>query len=117
MAGFESGAPESVLTLMAGCLRLAHKWKEIDRVPRIRLLSGERTRDFVLSRQAESLSLAACPQPLHDLALLILETGLRIGEALSLEWADVNLEPLSGARFGYLRVREGKARTPAVPSH
>jgi integrase len=98
------------LATLRRMLRLAHEWKEIDRVPKIRLLSGERTRDFVLSRQAETLYLAACPQPLHDLAMLILETGLRIGEALSLDWADVNLEPLPGARFGYLRVRDGKSK-------
>lgn len=99
------------LATLRRLLRLAHEWKEIDRVPKIRLLNGERSRDFVLSRPAESLYLAACPQPLNDLALLILETGLRIGEALSLQWADVTLEPLSGARFGYLRVREGKSTT------
>jgi len=40
----------------------------------------------------------------------MLETGLRVGEALGLEWADVSLEPLSGARFGYLRVRDGKSK-------
>lgn len=98
------------LATLRRLLRLAHEWKEIDRVPKIRLLNSERSRDFVLSRPAESLYLAACPQPLNDLALLILETGLRIGEALSLQWADVTLEPLSGARFGYLRVREGKSK-------
>jgi integrase len=98
------------LATLRRMLRLAHEWKEIDRVPKIRLLGGERTRDFVLSRQAETLYLAACPQPLHDVAVLILETGLRIGEALSLEWADVNLDPLTGARFGYLRVRDGKSK-------
>jgi integrase len=91
-------------------LRLAHEWREIQRVPRIRLLTGERVRDFVLSRKQEALYLAACPQPLNNLAVLMLETGLRIGEALHLEWADVTLAPVNGARLGYLRVREGKSK-------
>ena len=91
-------------------LRLAHEWKEIDRVPRIRLLGGERNRDFVLSRAQEKVYLETCPQPLTDISTLMLETGLRIGEALALEWPDVKLEPLSGSRFGYIRVREGKSK-------
>jgi len=93
------------LATLRRMLRLAHEWKEIQRVPRIRLLSGERTRDFVLSRKQELLYLEACPQPLHDIAELMLETGLRIGE-----WADVTLEPIKGARFGFLRVRKGKSK-------
>ena len=91
-------------------LRIAHEWKEISRVPKICLLAGERNRDFVLTRRNELLYLAVCPQPLYDLAVLVLETGLRIGEALSLDWPDVSLEPLSGARFGYLRIRSGKSK-------
>jgi integrase len=98
------------LATLRRMLRLAHEWREIQRVPRIRLLTGERTRDFVLSRKQEEIYLAACPQPLHDLAVLMLETGLRIGEALSLEWSDVILEPIRGSRFGFLRVREGKSK-------
>jgi integrase len=91
-------------------LRLAHEWREIQRVPKIRLLTGERVRDFVLSRKQEAIYLAACPQPLNDIAVLMLETGLRIGEALHLEWADITLAPVNGARFGFLRVREGKSK-------
>ena len=41
---------------------------------------------------------------------LLLDAGLRIGEALALEWRDIHLEPASGAKFGYLRVRDGKSR-------
>jgi len=106
-------APATVnreLATLRRMLRLAQEWKEIQRVPRIRLLSGERIRDFVLSRQQESIYLAACPQPLHDLSVLMLETGLRIGEALHLEWSDVTLQPLNGARFGFIRIREGKSK-------
>jgi integrase len=54
--------------------------------------------------------LAACPQPLHDIAVLMLETSLRIGEALNLEWTDVVLKPIRGSRFGFLRVREGRSK-------
>lgn len=98
------------LATLRRMLRLAHEWKEIHRVPRIRLLSGERVRDFVLSRKQEEIYLAACRQPLHDIALLMLETGLRIGETINLEWTDIILEPVNGARFGFLRVREGKSK-------
>lgn len=98
------------LATLRRMLRLAYEWREIQRVPRIRLLTGERTRDFILSREQEGAYLAACPQPLRDVAILMLETGLRIGEALRLEWADVTLDPIHGSRFGFLRVREGKSK-------
>ena len=99
------------LATLRRILRLAHEWREINRVPVIRLLSGERIRDFVLSPKQEELYLTACPQPLQDIAVLMLETGLRIGEALNLEWPDVTLMPLHGSRFGFLRVREGKSKS------
>jgi integrase len=98
------------LATLRRMLRLALKWREIQRVPQIQLLPGEKERDFVLSRKQEEIYLGACPQPLNDIAVLMLESGLRIGEALHLEWADVTLAPVNGARFGFLRVREGKSK-------
>src|SRR5215472_295735 len=98
------------LATLRRLLRLAHEWKEINRVPKIRLLAGERIRDFVLSRNLEEAYLAACTPPLADIALLVLEAGLRVGEALNLAWADVILEPLTGSRFGYIRIKDGKSK-------
>jgi integrase len=106
-------SPASVnreLATLRRLLRLAHEWKEITRVPRIRLLPGERSREFVLSYSQEKKYLEAAPQPLRDVVILILDTGLRLGEALSLKWSDVRLEPGSGAKFGFLCIREGKSR-------
>ena len=106
-------APATVnreLATLRRLLRLAQEWKVLDRVPRIHLLPGERTRDFVLSHATEAEYLDACPHPLKDVATLLLETGLRVGEALALKWPDVHIEPLNGARFGYLHIRDGKSK-------
>jgi len=98
------------LATLRSLLRLAQEWNIIAGTPRIRMLKGERCREFVLNHQQEGLYLAAAPQPLHDVALLILDTGLRVGEAVALEWGDIHLDPAHGGRFGYLQVREGKSK-------
>jgi len=101
-------SPASVnreLATLRRLLRLACDWKVIDRAPRIHLLRGEHGREFVLSREQEKLYLAMAPQPLHDIAILLLDAGLRISEALSLDWANVRLTPAPGASLGYLTIR------------
>jgi len=106
-------SPASVnreLATLRRALRLAHEWKVIDRVPRIRLLPGERNREFVLTHAQERNYLEFAPQPLLDAAVLMLDTGLRVGEVLALQWCDVHLEPVGGAKLGYIHVRSGKTR-------
>jgi integrase len=53
--------------------------------------------------------------PLKDVAWLILETGLRLGEALILTWDDVALEPSAGKKFGWLQVQAGKTARLSAP--
>ena len=98
------------LATLRRLLRLAHEWGILARVPRIRLLRGERNRELVLGHEQEPVYLAALPAPLHDVAVVLLDTGLRIQECLSLEWPDVRLEPANGANHGYLTVRTGKSK-------
>ncbi len=98
------------LATLRRLLRLAHEWKVLDRVPRIHLLPGEENREFVLSHQVEPKYLDAAPQPLKDVALLILETALRAGEAVALQWPDVRLQPAVHAKYGYLVIHKGKSR-------
>ncbi len=105
-------SPASVnreLATLRRLLRLAQEWKVLDRVPRIRLLRGERNREFVLSHNLQPKYLEAAPQPLKDVALLILESGIRPGEAANLQWPDVYLQPAVRAKFGYIAIRKGKS--------
>ena len=106
-------SPASVnreLATLRRALQLAHEWRVIDRVPRIRLLPGERNREFVLTHAQERNYLEFAPQPLRDSALLMLDTGLRVGEALELEWRGDHLEPVGAAKLGYIHVRSGKSK-------
>ena len=111
--GRETLAPATVnreLATLRRLLRLAYEWKVINRVPKVHLLPGERNREFILSHKQEKLYLAASPQPLHDIALLDVDTGLRVSELLNLEWKNVRLDPANGARFGYIHVPGGKSK-------
>jgi integrase len=106
-------SPASVnreLATLRRMLRLAQEWKVLDRVPRVRMLRGEKSREFVVSHKLEPVYLAALSQPLKDIAILILEAGLRVGEAVGLDWTDVHLQPAVHARYGYIRIRKGKSK-------
>ena len=95
------------LAVLRRGMRLAQEWRIINRVPRIRMLPGEKPREFVLDAQRERLYLEMAPQPLRDVAILCLDTGLRVGEAASLTWDTVNMQE----RF--FDVRTGKSKNAA----
>ena len=109
-------APASVNRELATLRRLLRRAKDLKAViidvPKIELLGGERRRDFVLAHDAwRQDTSTACPQPLKDAALLMLDTALRSGEASALEWRDITLKISEGKRYGYLQVRRGKSAT------
>jgi integrase len=98
------------LATLRRLLRMAHEWKLVTRVPKFTMLPGENNREFVLSSSMEEIYLDACPQPLKDVALLMLDGGLRVGEAVGLQREDVHLDPMNGSRFGYIHIKRGKSK-------
>jgi integrase len=105
------------------CLRraiyLAAEWEVIDRNrrPKIPLAKGERQRDRVLSDFEVDRYLNACEQPWRDAAIIMLGTGARPGEVLSLRWEHV-LFGTSGK--GLIQIVAGKSKAakrvlPMVP--
>jgi integrase len=98
------------LATLRRALRLAYEWRELNRVPRIHMLPGEKRRDCFMTAKQREVYIASCPEPMRTLGIFLLETGLRLGEALSLRWEDAHLNPVGDASRGYIHIKHGKSR-------
>src|SRR5207244_7629360 len=85
--------------------RLAVEWGTLDSAPRIELLSGERHREHVVTREEETRYLAAASQLLSEVASVLADTGLRPDECHRMRWEEITWV---NGRNGTLLVTHGK---------
>jgi integrase len=84
------------LRVLRRALNVARKKLKVMTVaPSISTLPGEHRRDFVLSYAQEAVYLATCADLLRDAAILMLDTGLRVGECVAVRWSDFNTDRTS----------------------
>jgi integrase len=107
--------PSSVngsLRTLRRALKLAEEWKLIVKAPKIKLLTSEHRREFVISDDLLKKMLAHedCTELLKRLIPFLIDTGLRISEALALRWEHVGLKPKQGASLGWVYVEKGKSK-------
>jgi integrase len=79
-------------------LHLAQAQEALAFIPKISRLPGEEPRDRVVSHREEQAYLAACCPLLRDVAILLIDTGLRVEEALRLGWEHVHADHVHIAR-------------------
>jgi integrase len=86
---------------------LAQEWGLIRKVPKIRIPTGqEHQREYVLSEAVLQQFLDRAQTEMHRaLWAILFDTGLRIGEACSLTWADIEGTPPVA-----VHVRKGKTK-------
>lgn len=77
----------------------------------VKLLKENDASFHVITDDEERLYLMACPQPLQDVAIIMLETGMRCGEVYRIKRGEVFLEK------GFLKVTEGKTNTSVRRVH
>jgi integrase len=65
----------------------------------------------VITKEEQNRYLLAAPQPLEDVAGLMLETGLRCGEVYQLQKTDVSIDK------GFLKVGKGKTKSSIRQIH
>ena len=93
------------LQVLRRLLHLAVDWGFVEQVPKIKMLSGERHREFVLSQEEEAKYLAAAPELLASVATVLADTGMRPEECYRLQWEYVTWV---NGRNGSLMVTHGK---------
>ncbi len=87
------GSVNRELATLRRMLRVAYRWKIINRVPVISLLRGEKHCETILTLAQEPMYLDLAPDPLQRVATALLDTGLRMRELLTLDWENVHLDP------------------------
>lgn len=91
-------------------LRLAQDWDLIRKAPKITMLTGVRSREFIISEELLVTLQAKCNDTLRDLLPFLIDTGLRISEACDLTWETISLDPKEGALRGWVYVAKGKTK-------
>ncbi len=107
--GLQVSSINSSLRVLRRIMRLAVQWGTLDAAPKIEMLSGERHREHVVTRDEEARYLAGAPQLLSGVATVLADTGLRPDECHRLRWEDITW---ANGRNGTLLVTHGK--TPAA---
>jgi integrase len=98
-----------------GCLRalwrvlhLAVEWGVLEASPKVKFLAGEHRRERVITSKEEALYLAAALPLLHDVSVVLFDTGMRPEECHCLRWENINWD---GGRNGVLLIARGKTKS------
>ena len=103
--GLEVSSINRELQALRRLLHLAVEWGFLEHAPKIKMLTGEHHREFVLLPEEEAKYLAAAPDPLASIATLLADTGMRPEECYRLRWEFVTWV---NGRYGTLFVTHGK---------
>jgi integrase len=88
--GLQISSINSCLRALRRVLRLAVEWGVVESYPKVKFLSGEHRRERVISASEEAFYLAADLPLLHDVSVVLFDTGMRPEECHSLRWDNVN---------------------------
>jgi integrase len=103
--GLQVASINRELQVLRRLLHLSVEWGFVEQTPKIKMLHGERHREFVLSPPEEAKYLAAAPEALASLATVLSDTGMRPEECYRLQWEYVIWVH---GRHGAIMVTHGK---------
>jgi integrase len=90
--GVTNSTVNNSLALLRRMLRIAYEDGKISNVPKIRLLKANPARKGFLTREKFNDLLGKLPDDLKPLVTFLYYCGVRVGEALQVEWSQVDLD-------------------------
>lgn len=93
------------LSTLSVMLRLGQDLGAVKVLPRMRYQKEAEHRTRVLTFEEERQMFSQLPAPVEDMCIMLVETGLRLGEALNLKWSD-----LVGTDISVTQTKNGKPR-------
>jgi integrase len=113
--GVTNSTVNNSLALLRRMLRIAHEDGKLQVVPKIRLLKANPARKGFVSQEQFKKLIGYLPAHLKPLITFLYYTGVRLGEALQVEWTQVDLNaPM--IRLEDEQTKTGQARTiPLTP--
>ena len=98
------------LRTLRHALHLAADWRLIQKAPKIKLLPGERQREYVISEEILAKFVEHASPGMKRLLPFLIDTGLRISECCNLTWDTISLEPKEGAERGWVFIAKSKSK-------
>jgi integrase len=105
--GMKVSTVNASLRILRRVLRVAEEWGELERAPKVRMLSGESHRERVILPEEEARYLASATSLLSEIAAVLVDTGLRPEECYRLLWDSITW---ANGRNGTLLVTHGKTK-------
>ncbi len=113
-AGVTNSTVNNSLKLLRRMLRIAHEDGKVQVVPKIRFFKPNSARKGFLPREKFDELLAHLPVHLQPLITFLYYCGVRLGEALQIQWPQVDLNR-AVIRIEDEQAKSGEARTVPLP--
>ena len=87
--GLQISSINSCSRCLRRALKLAEEWGSLTKSPKVKFLAGEHQRDRVLSPQEEGMYLNAAEPLLHDVSVVLFDSGMRPEECHRVRWENI----------------------------
>lgn len=113
--GYTKKTINNQLAVLRRSLGSANEWLGLDPIPKVKLFKVPPQKFDFLSREEGELLLKHADEFWHDMILVALRTGLRLGELIALDWADIDFEnKILAVRHAIVRNIKGSPKSNKI---
>jgi integrase len=114
-SGLSAKSINNTLIVLSRCLNIALEWNVLEKVPKIKKMNvAPQKYDFLTETESQQL-LNNTDGILHEMILVALKTGVRLGELIALDWSDIDFrEKILTVQQAIARGRLGSTKSNRI---